>query len=342
MAGESPTYPLIEAAIKRSRLPRLWTITIVAVVLLLLLVLMAYLDGVLTTLFEWSLLRYVLLFIFLTTYFPVVHPSMMRSREQAVLAFKPLLSLEDDAFNKVAAKISKPSRRWEWTTIFIGIAIFVGGLIQPWTLDWVSGYFWLTVYFVLTVTIVYGLMSWLIYDTLVGIVRVSRLSCQSLKLDILDTEMMAPVARWSLGISLVFVGAFSLSIIVMWETMLEWQTITGFVFALCVTVLIFFLSMRSAHRAMSEAKKRKLSLVRKHLAEISRELDDRLTKGQPRGTEKLSSAFTEWVTYEKRVKEVSTWPFNAGIIRRLAMSVLIPAAVYLIRIITQFLLKFGF
>jgi ABC-type transporter Mla maintaining outer membrane lipid asymmetry permease subunit MlaE len=60
MVKESYKYPLIEAAIKRSPLPRLWTITIVAVVLLLLLILMAYFDGILTTLFEWSELRYLL------------------------------------------------------------------------------------------------------------------------------------------------------------------------------------------------------------------------------------------------------------------------------------------
>jgi len=265
----------------------------------------------------------------------------MRLREQAVLAFKPLLSLDDDAFNKIAANISKPNRRWEWRVIFIGIAISMGGIFQPWTLDWVSGYFWLTIYFVIVTIILYGLTSWLIYDTLIGIVRVSRLSRQDIKLDILDTEILAPVARWSLGISLVFVGIISLSAIQMWEIMLDWRTIAGFVITIGVTVLIFFLSMRSAHRVLSEAKKRKLSLVQKQLLEISRELDDRLAKGQLKGTERLSSTITVLVTYEKRVKEVSTWPFNAGIIRRLAMSVLIPVAVYLVRIITQFLLKFG-
>ena len=106
------------------------------------------------------------------------------------LAFKPLLSLEDDVFNKVAENISKLSRRWEWTAIFLGISVFMGEILQPWNLDWASGYFWLTVYFVITATIVYGLMGWIIYDTLVGIVRVSRLSHQDPKLDILNTEMM--------------------------------------------------------------------------------------------------------------------------------------------------------
>jgi hypothetical protein len=59
------------------------------------------------------------------------------------------------------------------------------------------------------------------------------------------------------------------------------------------------------------------------------------------GMSDLSSTITAWVTYEKRVKEAPTWPFNANIIRRLAMSVVMPAAVYLIKIISQFLVKFG-
>jgi hypothetical protein len=303
---------------------------------------MAFIDGAIGDLLEFEFLRYILSFIVYIAYFMAVYPFMMRSREKAVLAFKPLLSLEDDAFDKVATNISKPNRRLEWTAIFLGISFYLGALGQPWTLDWASDSFWLTVYFVFTVTIVYGLISWLIYDTLIGIVRVSRLSRYDLKLDVLDTEMLSPIARWSLVISLVFVGALSLSVIAMWEIMLEWQTITGFVITICITVLIFYLSMWTAHRAMNEAKKRKLALVKKHLAGLSRELDGLLTKGHHRGTEKLSSTINMWITYEKRVKEAPTWPFNAGIVSRLAMSLLMPAAIFLIKIIGQFWARFGF
>lgn len=126
MAGESTTYPLIEAAIRRSRLPRSWTIAVVAGVLLLLLVLMAFLDGALASLLEWSTVDPALLYIIFPTYILVVYPFMLRSREQAILAFKPLLSLEDDAFNKVAENILKPSRRGEWTAIFLGISVWGG------------------------------------------------------------------------------------------------------------------------------------------------------------------------------------------------------------------------
>ena len=341
MAGESTTYPIIEAALKRSPIPRLWTIIIIAAVLLILLVILAVIDGVLTTLFEWYGLRYVLFFIFFLTYIPAVYPFMMQSRKQAIFAFKPLLSLEEDAFEKVVADISRPNRRREWTVILLTISIFVGGFIQPWTLDWVSGYFWLTVYFVITVAIVYGLLGWFIYDTLTGIIRVSRLSRQNLKLDILDTETLTPVASWSLTMSLVFVGLILLSIIIMWEIMLDWRTIIGFAITICVTVLIFFLSMWTAHRTMNEAKKNKLANIRKHMSAISGEVDERMALNQFNGTEKQAYTLTVLVNYQRLVKEAPTWPFNAVIIRRLFVSILTPGVVYLLKLLSQAGIRFG-
>jgi hypothetical protein len=212
-------------------------------------------------------------------------------------------------------------------------------------MDWTSGFSWLTVYFAITLAIVYGLMGWLIYDTLVGIVRISRLSRRDLKLDILDTEMMAPVASWSLGISLVFVGAILLSIIgnvsQSGEILLNANTIIGYVIMICITLLIFFLSMWTAHRALSEAKKSKLIPAQKHLAEISRELEVRVVKGQREGMIELSSTFTAWTAYEKRVKETPTWPFNAATVRRLIASILTPGLVYLLKILSQAGIRFG-
>ena len=345
MVGLYSKYPLLEAVIRRSPVSRSWTIVVFIGVLLLLLVLMASLDGELASLLEWSEAGFFVFLILFIIYFLVVYPFMLRAREQAVLAFKPLLSLDADAFNKVAENISKPSRRWEWTAIFLGISVFMAINIQPWNMDGTSDFSWLIVYFAITLAIVYGLMGWLIYDTLVGIVRISRLSRQDLKLDILDTEMIAPVASWSLGISLVFVGAILLSIIgnvsQSAKVLLDAKTIVGYVLMICITLLIFFLSMWSAHRALSEAKKSKLTLARKHLAGISLELEDRVAKGQRRGMMELSSTITALATYKREVQEAPTWPFNAGIVRRLLLSILTPGLVYSIKILSQVGIRFG-
>ncbi len=114
---------------------------------------MASLDGELTSLLDWSVVRPTFSNIIIVTYILVVYPFMLRSREKAVLALKPLLSLEDDSFNKVAENISKPNRLGEWTAIFLGISVLGVVFFQPWTLDWASGYFWMNVHEVLTTTI---------------------------------------------------------------------------------------------------------------------------------------------------------------------------------------------
>ena len=91
---------------------------------------------------------------------------------------------------------------------------------------------------------------------------------------------------------------------------------------------------------MSEAKKSKLTLARKYLAEISRELEERMAQDSPVGAEELSSTITSWATYQRLVKEAPTWPFNAAIIRRLIASTVVPAVVYLIRILAGLGLRF--
>lgn len=170
----------------------------------------------------------------------------------------------------------------------------------------------MSVYNVITVTIGMGMMAWIVYDTLVGIVRVSRLSRQDLKLDILNPEMMAPVASWSLGISLVFVGIFILSIISdvteTAEIVPVWRDIIGYGFVIGITLLIFFLSMWSVHRVMSEAKKSKLATIRRHMSAVSSEMDECMVGDQFSGTEKLSSNITALATYKREVQEAPTWP----------------------------------
>lgn len=338
MAEESRTYPLVEALMRRSPLPRFWTIIAVNAVLLLGLILVAALDDTLTNLSDWRFWQ--LSGLANITYILVVHPFMWRLRGQAIQAFRPLLSLEDGDFNRLAAEVSAPNRRWEWTYLLIGVGLAVA-LGQPWTLGWGPGHLWMAVYLVIVGALFNGLLAWLIYDTLAGTVRISRLSRRDLKLDIFDTELLTPIARWSLGISLAFVGGISLSLVFQTrESLLRWQSLTMYAILVGALILMFLLSMWSAHNAMANAKNRKLAMARKHLAVVSRELEDRAAEGQLTGTEGLSATITSWATYQRLVQEAPAWPFNASIIRRLAASIFVPAIVYLIKILSGLGLRF--
>ena len=340
MAGEFSTYPLIEVAIRRSHIPRFWFITIIAGALLLFLILAQYVDGVSDNLLDWRFWQNNLEGLVLIIYILVVYFFMWRLRERAIQAFRPLLPLDEDDFNRLAVKVATPKRLWEWISLLIGVGLACG-LGQPWNLGWGPGEFWMSIYQVIEGALMNGLLFWLIYDTLAGAVRLNRLSRRDLKLDVFDTEMLQPIARWSLGISLGFVGGTSLSLIFgTRESLLRWQSITMYAILICVTVLIFFLSMWSAHRAMADAKKRKLAIARKHLVAISRELEDRTQQDQLIEIGDISNDVNSWASYRRLVQEAPTWPFSAGIIRRLLASMIVPAVVYLIKILSGLGLRF--
>jgi hypothetical protein len=308
---------------------------VVAAVLLLLLILATFLDGAINDLSTWRFWQNNLEGPVVIIYILVVHVFMWRLRERAIQVFRPLLLLDEDDFNRLAAKTSAPNRRREWTSVLIGVG-FVVVLGQPWNLGWGSGELWWSVYLVITGSLMNGLLAWLIYDTLTGVFRINRLSRRDLKLDIFNTELLTPIARWSLGISLAFVGGISLSLVFgTQESLLRWQSITMYVILVCVTGLIFFLSMWSTHGAMARVKRRELQLVQQHLRVASSKLKERAADGRLGRMEELSSTITAWVSYERRIKESPEWPFDAGIIRRLMASTLAPVAVFLIKVLSR-------
>ena len=335
MTEEIRTYPLVEALIRRSRLPWYWVTAVVAAVLLLLLILATFLDGVANDLFTWGFWHNYGDGLLLIAYILMVSSFIWKLRIKAIQAFRPLLAIDDDAFNQLAAKASAPNRPWEWVFVLIGVGM-AAALGQPWNLGWGPGELWLSVYLVITGTLMNGLLWWLIYDTLAGTVRIAQLSSQAPKIDILfDTELLIPIARWSLGISVGWVGGISLSLVFQTQdTLLQGGTITLYAILVCVTVLGFLLSMWSTRNTIAKVKRRELVLARKHLAAASLELKDRASRGRLEGMEGLSSTMTSWATYQKLVQDTPTWPFDINIMRRLLASTIAPVLVYLVKVLS--------
>jgi hypothetical protein len=75
---------------------------------------------------------------------------------------------------------------------------------------------------------------------------------------------------------------------------------------------------------------------------MSRKLKGLALAGQIEGTGDLSSSVAGWSAYKNQVQETSEWPFNAAIIRRLFASVLAPASIYLIKILSTLGIKISF
>ncbi len=293
------------------------------------------LDGVIADMLGWEFWRYYGDGLLLIPYILMVSSFMWRLRIRAIQAFRPLLAVDSDAFDRLAAKASAPNRRWEWVLVLIGVGL-AATMGQAWNLSLGAGSLWQSVYLVIAGALMNGMLFWLVYDTLAGTVRIARLSRQAVKIDILfNTELLMPIARWSLGIAVGWVGGISLSLVFQTqESLLKGQTITLYAILVGVTVLGFLLSMWSTRNTIAKVKRRELVLARKHLAAASFELKDRTARGRLEGMEGLSSTMASWATYQKLVKDTPTWPFDVNIMRRLLASTIAPIIVYLAKVLS--------
>jgi hypothetical protein len=331
MAEESQKLPLLAALMERSRLPWHWTTAIVAVVLLLFFVLAAFVDGAFSDLSDWNYWRAFLGPPSIIVYVLLVYPFMQRMWERALQAFQPLLSLEE---SETMAIVPVPRRRWEWVAAFLGASFWLG-MERPWL--WVDQ--WPEVYASVTNSLMFTILGWLIYNGLIGTRHLNKLSRQPLNLDIFNTELV-PVARYSMGIALAFIGGISLSLVFQSiENLLAWQSITIYSILVCATILLFFLSMWSTHNVMAGAKRREHDLAWNHLEGVTRELREAAVYGRHDEMNRLYSAVAAWGIYERRIRETPEWPYNATILRRLSVSILIPGIVYLIKFLVN--LKIG-
>ena len=137
-----------------------------------------------------------------------------------------------------------------------------------------------------------------------------------------------------MGIALAFIGGISLSLVFQSiESLLAWQSITIYSILVCATILLFFLSMWSTHNVMAGAKRREHDLAQEHLEKVTRELREATVQDRPEEMNRLYSAMAAWGIYERHVRETPEWPYNANILRRLSVSVLIPGIVYLIKVL---------
>lgn len=340
MTTESTAVPptLVDELVARTRLSWLQVSIAVGLVLMLLLSGALYLDSVsvrpLHAISWWgswleevdqpAIVVYVLLNYYL----------LKRSHRRALQALRTLMALDDEGFDHLLAETSILSRRREWLALGIGAAF--GLLLQrPWNVP--DPLFWRRLFLFLSTALVYGLLGWIVYVSLASSRQFAELHRQPLHIDVFDPTSLEPIARWSLGISLVFIGGITLSVLFN-PTTEEFFSTEGIIIygtLILVSILLFFLTMASTHRVMVEAKEQKLKLVRRNLSATFEQLQQRATEGQLQDIEALSDSITAWLAYEKRFAEAPEWPYTTDTVRNLLMSTLLPVAAWGAQIIVE-------
>ncbi len=318
--------PLLEELVGFVRLPWYVLTLLIAALLLVFLLLTAYLGGAFTGGINWNFWRLGIQAA-VVTYIFLIYPLMQRLWNRAIQSLQ--LLLPEKKREKIIKDITSYNHRREWLALLAGLVFFVA-LSQPWS--WVQG--WLDVYSLVTSILMFCLLGWLIYNGSVSTYRIMHINRQHLELDIFNIGRLLPVAHWSLGISFAFICGITISVLFQpWETLLHVQNLILYSILIFVTVVLFFMSMWSTHQAIVGAKRRELFIVQKHLASARTKLREQISTGIIDGIDKMYSAVAAWGIYERQILETREWPFNAGIIRRLVVSVLFPSLVYLAKIL---------
>jgi hypothetical protein len=328
-------YTLLESLVSKTHL-NWYTATVVFALLLIFgLLLTALTEKTPINELGWDYWRVGLQGPAIIIYILIIYPILNRMGDNAIESIIPLLDIDKKEFDELQSKYYSPKRLGEWISLSAG-AIFILVLSQPW-----KGNFEFNTLFLFIIEIImFSLLALLIYYGFNNTRYITQIN-KNLKLDIFNVESLAPIARWSLSVSLAFIGGIMISIIFQnADNLMQWQVIIIYVILVASTVVIFFVSLWSTHMAIVNVKRRELAVIEVRFAEACHKLTQKATDNINESDSVLHLEVTAWGLYERRIRETREWPYNAGIIGRLLLSILSPGIVYLIKLLTGIPLDF--
>jgi len=225
-------------------------VVLLAVVLLALLVGSALLDRITFGQMDWEFWRGSVQSPTIIIYIVIVSPIINGYWNRAVNTLLPLIK-ENKLKEKLITDLTKNDRWRESSAALVAIGAIVA-ISHDWE-GWPDG--WFEWYRLVTQFTMIGLLGWLVYTGLRGVRNLTRLTRSIQDLDIFNLELLSPVARWSLGVSLAFIGGITISLIfVPYDSLLNAISISVYSVLIFTTILIFLSSMLSTHNAILRVK----------------------------------------------------------------------------------------
>jgi hypothetical protein len=256
-------------------------------------------------------------------YILAVHPFMHRRSVRA------MHSLESLTLH--AGSTSLPGtvdRRGEWAAMMLGA---LAGLVVARRGPAAEGWLWL--YSEASSALMFALLFATISGSVMRSRQLAAYSRSRLELKVFDGHLLTPFARWGQGLSLVFVGGISLSLV--FQSSQSLRSVESVIIYGCLIVVamtLFFMSMWTVHVALAKAQCKELARVRVELSVAS----DALVHGRVHEAGRaFQDAYLPVVIlgiYERQVLAASTWPFNLAIVGRVFASIGAPLAVYLLKL----------
>lgn len=313
----------------------LWLTVAISLFLILVPFGAAYVDGLLDDYVSEGAWRVLLLPSVVIIYILVVSPIMAQTEAEVVGAFRPLLLIDDDDFDRLVDEASRLNPIGEVAAFGLGAALGLW-VSQSWAYG--TNTFWLKLCLSLWGSFMFGLLGWVIYAMVSGTRVAAVLHRQPLHFDIFDTKPFEPIGRQSLTMALVFIGGIVLAMLfLVGQGAVEWENLLFAGILLLVPVFVFFLNMRDTHRVLATEKERELEAVQQTILQACRTLLERVGTDENSGA--LAAEINALVAYEARLLEARTWPYNTAMLRTLFFSAVIPGAAALARVVSELLFR---
>ena len=256
-------------------------------------------------------------------YILALHPFMHRRWERAVHSLEVLAPQAERR-----GKANRRSRRGEWLSMLLGAII---GLAVARRVPGAEG--WLHVYSEVTSALMFALLAAAIYASVLRSRQLAARSRTGLELNVFDGHLLTPFARWGQGLSLVFVGGISLSLLFQsYESLRSVEGVIVYGSLIIVALTLFFMSMWTIHVALARAQDKELVRVRRDLFAAREALLRHYASESKVGVQDTYLPVVVLGAYEQQVLHAPTWPFNPTIVARVFASAVAPLVVYLLKI----------
>jgi hypothetical protein len=267
----------------------------------------------------WMLGLNSVILVYILSVHPVMHRRWVRAR-------RSLEVLQAHAGSAIPAETA--ARRGEWAAMMLGaLAGLAVARRGP------AGEAWLWLYSEGVSALMFSLLAAAIYGSVMRSRQLAAYLRSGLELKVFDAHLLTPFAKWGQGLSLVFVGGISLSLL--FQSYQSLRSLEGVMIYGCLVVVamtLFFMCTWTVHVALVRAQHKELAKVRRDLT-VAR---DALTRRRECETaEAVQDAYLPVVilgVYERQVLKAPTWPFNLAIVGRVFASAAAPLAVYLLKL----------
>ncbi len=243
--------------------------------------------------------------------------------QEALLALRPLLDLDDAAFAQSQARLDSTSRRTMWLQLGAGALCgfihmsFVRGSPLATVIEmlvsregFMSTFGALLVWIIMTVVI-----SMLVQQALVF----ARLGAHHVRVTLLNNRKLLPFARVSITASLAIIGALALFPLIGIESGVNlMESLPGAIATLVPLMTIFIVPVWPIHRRLAAMKEAQMASVNERIENCLQA--ESATCPEPAILEELAPL----LNYRREIAEVSSWPFDSSNVTRLLFYLIIP------------------